>query len=233
MPSTCEVPHHHAKAGPGDERASCRQWGRGPWGRGPWARPSSRLPLPVLEEMPSLLGAFCPRGVLPPSLRCRAVRRIPFCFLWRRPLGTAGARRRLPECWGSRASSSLDGKRALAEGGASCPPPPLAPHWEAPLGPDVFTLCTGDATAEPDSGRFCLGGGPAWWWVSHMSEHRAVLAAEQLRAVTAVGAVSPGARHGHIWFPFAPRGGNKTHGPRSYMLRALNAFSVFLAPASL
>ena len=44
---------------------------------------------------------------------------------------------------------------------------------------------------------------------------------------------SPGARRGHIWFPFLPRGCNETHGPPwNHMPFAFSAFSVFLAPAS-
>lgn len=42
---------------------------------------------------------------------------------------------------------------------------------------------------------------------------------------------SPGARRGHIWFPFLPRGCNKTHGPsRNHMPFVCSAFSIFLTP---
>lgn len=73
--STCEVPRHHERAGPGDERASCRQWGRGLWTRLPWpasspgaggnARPAgSRLSKGRAPSLPALSGP---------------VRRTPFC----------------------------------------------------------------------------------------------------------------------------------------------------------
>lgn len=200
----------------------------------PWLRPGTpQTPLWGTVRPGAQSSGLCS---LLPSWDGEGRQRFPFWVPAERTPANGGVYRRNKSGWSGAACAShialhswgsLDGESPLEEGGG----------WPAPAGSLTarHRVCFGNdrGTSVPISAGCGFSG---------ISQHLAacprgrrspqpVSAAASHLGGGLWAAGSPGARRGHIWFPFLPRGRNQTHGPPwNHMPFVFSAFSVFLAP---